>query len=214
MDIQNAPIEKELNVAFASAKRISELTARIALLETQPARSRVLLADSLLTVAQTSFDFQNLSQNFQSLEIVASIRTDRVSVTDGVALRFNNDSGANYDWVWIDGRNETSTSIPVFGSNDAVADAQIEIGFFTGNSAPIDTFGSFRLLIPFYSSVVSNKHTELTGGRKNTAARENIFINSSFGVWRNIAAINRVTLLPVFGTNFVIDSRVSVYGLV
>ena len=142
------------------------------------------------------------------------VRTDRVSVTDGVELIFNNDSGANYDWVWIDGRNETSTSVPVFRSNDASGDTRMGIGFFPGDSAPANTFGSFHILIPFYAVGNVDKTVQLTGGRKEVAAREKFYINSAFGVWRNVAAINRITMSPVTGTNFVTNSHVSVYGLV
>ena len=214
MPIPNAPTEKELDVALASAKRIAELTARVALLEAQPARSRVLLADSLLTASQVSFDFQNLSQNFQSLEIVGYTRTDRVDTIDGIELTFNGDTGANYDWYWTDSRNDTGTSTPVGGSDDGVADTTIDLGFFPAASAPANTFGSFVILIPYYTNINAFKTTRLTGGHLAAQTNQNIFINDGFATWRSIVAINRITLSPIFGTNFVANSHISVYGLV
>lgn len=166
------------------------------------------IEDVNVTVAQATIDFQNIPSSFKHLRIIALMRTDRVAITDGLDLRFNADADANYDWVWGDIRHNA-----VLGTNDGIADTTAELGFFPAASAPANVFGPLEIMIPHYADTVPYKGVNLIGGHLNAQVTLNIFMNLAHAVWRDTSAINRVTLLPVFGTNFVAGCRFTLYGI-
>src|SRR3972149_4739610 len=58
----------------------------------------IQIFDSTLSVATASFDIQNIPSNYKHLWIIWQGRGDNATLQVEVVMRFNNDSGANYDY--------------------------------------------------------------------------------------------------------------------
>jgi len=141
------------------------------------------------------------------LSIYIYVRSDRVAQQDNINIRVNNDSGGNYDTQRLQGLNVTATSIT---ANAATA--------LTGQAATIpaasDTAGQFasiQIWIPSYDNTAGFKLASVINSYADETAAQNgaaVFSSS----WRNTAAITRLAITPVAGTNFVVGSRMAVYG--
>jgi hypothetical protein len=149
----------------------------------------------------------NIPQTWKHLQIVASLRTAIASSTDNVLLRFNNDSGANYDFLGAYHQNATGAAI---FSGFAVAGAGL--GYAPGSTIRAARFGAHIVEIPSYADAVREKHCASKFGFVDASAT-----SSTGGViesaWRNTAAITRVQLLNSSGLAFADGSRVTLYGM-
>jgi hypothetical protein len=122
-------------------------------------------------------------------------RTDRASTGDNAALRFNGDSGSNYNEQVLVGtgaataaaRSDSQTQLP---NSIRVAAAGDAAGVFTGGA----------LLIPEYANVARHKLTIGTNGDADD------YVQVVTGRWASTAAIISVTVLPGTGPNFVANS--------
>ncbi|HVE80975.1 MAG TPA: hypothetical protein VNA68_02435, partial [Candidatus Dormibacteraeota bacterium] len=148
-----------------------------------------------------------IPSNFAHLQIVAYLRGSDSQLNSDVYLRFNNDSGANYDYVLQITRHNAS-----LGTNEGVSASQIVLGPTPAGNSPGNTFGSQKIEIPYYANTSNHKTIQSTNGFKQGTTTANFYTGSAAGWWKSTAAINRVTLLPI-GGNFLAGSRVTVYGL-
>ena len=165
----------------------------------------VKIADTLLAATATSFDFQSIPQNYLHLKMIGYLRTDKAaSVFDTVRLRFNNDSsGVYYNERQIAA---TTSNIADFETGETGGLLQA-----TGAAAPANSFMSITVDIPNYAGTVGNtNYMAVYFNYKDTNAPELI---DAGGTWLNTAAVNRITLIPAVGPNFIIGSRVTLYGL-
>lgn len=192
---------------------LRRLDERVDQLESLEPSGWSTIEDINVTVAQATIDFLNIPSTFKHLVIIGLTRTDRVAITDGLALTFNGDGGANYDWMWWDVRHDVASGLPIAGSNDAAGDTQMEQGFFPAATAPANVFGPLQINIPHYTVAAAFKSTFLGGGHLNAQARDNIFSNLAHGVWRDTSVISGITLAPVFGTNFIAGCRFTLAGI-
>jgi hypothetical protein len=167
------------------------------------------LADSKLGAPAANFDLTSIDQNFGALLLVSYVRGDAVAGTIAVQVRFNNDSGANYDAQSI--HNSAATTAAA-GENLAATSGMIDRGVSPGGSAAASEFGVVVTLIPAYTDTVGQKGAiSIIAGRSGTASG-NLSAMLCATFWRSTAAVNRITILPSSG-NFVTGSRVTLYGL-
>lgn len=174
-------------------------------------RTWVEIADTLLSGSVASIDFQSIPQNFRHLRLIGLLRTDRVATTDGVAIRMNNDSGTNY--IWLYGTIRDSNTLATVDASGGGLDVRLELGPMPGASAPSNHFGSFDLFIPHYTLTSAYKAAQMMGHHVAVDSDQNIYFNIAGGTWQAVSAINRLTLIPTTGPNFVAGSRVTLYGL-
>jgi hypothetical protein len=124
-------------------------------------------------------------------------------------VRFNGDTGANYDAQSI--HNSAATTAAA-GENLAATSGMIDRGVSPGGSAAASEFGVVVTLIPAYTDTVGQKGAiSIIAGRSGTASG-NLSAMLCATFWRSTAAVNRITILPSSG-NFVTGSRVTLYGL-
>jgi hypothetical protein len=142
--------------------------------------------------------FSSISGSYSHLLIVGTCRTDRANANDYLALRFNSDTGSNYDdYKWDTAGN---------GVNNAVN--RLTAAYVTGDSATAGRAGSFQIWIPDYARTTFHKNvtgTSVSANNPNAAAYG--------GLWRNTAAITTIDLLPEVGTNFKTGSVATLYGI-
>lgn len=165
----------------------------------------VLIADTLLAVTATSFDFQSIPQTYKHLRLIAYWRTDKAaSVFDTLRLRFNNDSGGNYYNQRQIANTTTNTADFETGETGGILQAN-------GSSSPANAFTACMVEIPNYAGAVGyTTYLATYGNYKDTNSPE--LIDAS-GTWLNTAAVTRITIVPAVGPNFIVGSRATLYGL-
>lgn len=166
----------------------------------------VQLFNSVLTGAAASFDVSGLSQSYNHLKIVCLGRSDNAVANTVYFLRFNGDSGANYDQVTFTGINATGTTA------SQVAITGIQLGSMPGANATASRAGVIEYLIPAYAGTTFFKTVIAANGWNETTAVGTQSMKSGHGLWRSAAAITQVTILPGVG-NFIAGSQCSIYGV-
>lgn len=171
---------------------------------------RFIIEDINLTGgSQASFDFQNIDNNYKSLQIELSGRLDGSLTQDEVRLRANNDSGSNYDGMYA--RHNHSASL---ATSESLAATSALLGLVSANTAPSNDFSRCTIFIHNYSSSNMNKEFMLDGVIRASAVAGGIYVIKGFGNWRSTSVITRVTILPgPSSTNWMQYSRATLYGI-
>jgi hypothetical protein len=181
--------------------------ARMGVIETGvlDGSSAVQLADSTAGGAVASFDFSSITATFSHLLILTYLRGDTAAAAVDVLIRFNNDSAANYDWLQND-------LIPASNTpSSGAAATSARCGRCPANTATASEFATGRIDIAHYTGTTGHKIALGQSVGRETAG--NLALRTTGAAWfAASAAINRVTILPGAG-NFVLGSRVTIYGL-
>jgi hypothetical protein len=164
------------------------------------------LYDNIASIAIASWDVQGISQAYNHLKLIYTARGDAVATVIAVNIRFNNDSGAVYDYEITYSSNGTAAG------GVAIAATGGQIPGVAAASATANKVGMGEVLIPNYTGTTFEKMGAAVGGRtESTAAAGQTQETDSFN-WRSTAAINRITIFPTSG-NFIAGSRLTIYGL-
>lgn len=168
------------------------------------AGSMQLISDQLLTVGAAAIEFANIPQTFAHLVLVFTGRGDGVWSNPG--LRFNSDTGPNYDYA----RSYTSSGAP--GGTDTYGGGLIALPPVPGAASVAGAFAGFYIWIPGYAGTTGQKVAVAVGAGKQTVAAGGLQWETDGGFWRSTNAINRVTLSSGSG-NFIAGTRCTLYGL-
>ena len=167
----------------------------------------VQLANSTLAVDTASIDFQSISGSWAHLMLVAYLRCSGAGLTiTTTSLRFNNDSGANYDRQRLYGNAAGAIATESFAQTSAY------FGSIPGATADPNVFAAYTLFIPHYANASNNKAFLSSCAVKGSASAGLLLSESIAGFWRSNSAITRITLIP-FSGNLVAGSRATLYGL-
>jgi hypothetical protein len=178
--------------------------------QTLPPVGLVLLASTTLQASATTLDFPGLNQNYSHLMFQGAFRSDVAANTDSVAVQFNGDTGAHYDFQQMVANGPTLSAVAVFGGNNS------PFWVCTGANADANHFSSCTGWLHRYSSAVTD-HT----GHGNSF---HVPISGTPSTWQLLyrgiqhcvspgLPISRVTFLPVTGPHFVAGTTCSVYGV-
>lgn len=176
--------------------------------ENQESGDTALIFDTLLSAPAANVDWQNIPQTYKHLLIIGACRSSSAITGGGINIRFNNDTGNNYDYT----RSFFNNGAGV-GNISGVAQAFGQMGALTGSLAVANDFSGGQCWIADYVNTSFNKNWIGTGfiaTARSVAAMYNQFIG---GQWRNTAAINQITLYDAAGGNFIAGSRFSLYGM-
>jgi len=173
-----------------------------------------LVCDLLLTGAQASFDTDtilgiagSLPAVYRHLLLEVSGRCDTGATdTQAVAIRFNNDSGGNYDDEFVQGGGATASAA------ESLAATQGRIGNFPAATAVASAGSGIRIEVWDYASATFQKSYVALNAFKRQTTTGNVFSAQFAGHWRNTAAITRIQVLSVAG-NFIAGTRFSLYGV-
>lgn len=165
-----------------------------------------ILFDSTLGADAASIDTGGggIAATADHLLVYLLLRTTEAVTEANGFLRFNNDSGANYDRHVLRVDNVTISGI--------ILNAQTEIALtLLGANAQAGAFAAVTLHIPSYRQTTAHKSfTSASVALEDTAADSRI--EQGGGRWRNTAAITRMAVGPSSG-NFLAGSRMTIYGL-
>ena len=164
------------------------------------------IAEVVLAGAAATINFSAIPATYRHLLIEAYVRGDTAAGNTGVGLRFNADSGANYDEQLVQGAQTAATGI------ENIAATSLFLGFMPANTATANTFAPFRIDVPHYANAANNKAAIWNQVMKQGTTTGNFIAISGGGFWRSNVAITQVTLTPVAG-NFVSGSLCVLYGM-
>lgn len=167
----------------------------------------VKLFDSTLGASATTIDTgaNGVAAGHTDLIIYLIGKTDIAAFQNSIGIRFNGDSGANYDYAWL--RNNASVIADVHD----VGGTSASPGSFPGTSVGGSYPGVIVATVPSYTQTTFWKHGSSTGGTLDNAGTHYQTMVTEFG-WRSTAAINQVTLLIQQAGNLIAGSRMVVYG--
>jgi hypothetical protein len=143
-----------------------------------------------------NFDITSIPAGGSYLEIVADLRGTESAVQSDVCVRFNNDSGTNYQgqlWYFI-----PSAQAGQPGSNN-VADDEMRIGMVAGATSVAGNSGAVRIIIPNYAGTTFRKQLRAQTAYSREAGNDPAATLGT-GLWESTAAITRVTVYPGSGS--------------
>jgi hypothetical protein len=166
----------------------------------------VRIADVTLSASAATIDFSSIPSQFAHLMVVAYLRGDTAAAFVGVVMRYNNDTGSNYDTQFLAAGAATVTA------GEAFAGGAAQVGNVPANTASANVFGYVSIEVTHYANSANNKAHIATWAHKQGTASTNMQVGCWAGFYRSNTAISRVTVIPGAG-NFVSGSRVTLYGL-
>jgi len=165
------------------------------------------IADNLLAANANTFDFLSIPQTYAHLKLILTgIGTDPAANVI-IAMRFNNDSAANY------GSQRLYGNVAVAGAVENVAATFAYAGGFPAAGAATALYpGLIEVLIPNYAQGTFRKQWHSMSSWSEGATTGKFMVEARAGAYSQITAISRITLLP--STNlFLAGSRATLYGL-
>lgn len=166
----------------------------------------VCLYDNELAADGAGWDVPNISSAFAHLRLVFYMRSAGASGVDYLALQFNGDTGANYDY-----QRHSSSGAAVTGTGN-LAQTTIFGGYMPGANAAAGMFGISDILIPNYARTLGEKLVVTQNFYKEALTTAAMAMQNLGASWRNTAAINRIRAF-LGSANFKAGSRLTIYGL-
>lgn len=168
--------------------------------------SALSLFDTTLAAPAASVDTSGFDlSGGHVLEVWSITRTDEAVGGPNMRIRFNGDSGNNYDYDWV--RNVAGAVGAVDVHPDSSASAAETSANYTAKYFAIN-----RVTVPGYDQSVSGvfkvgEFTGYVGDSATAAAGAGIRVYTGGLVWRNEARITQITWTPNAGFNFLAGSR-------
>lgn len=167
------------------------------------------LFDQTLAVDALTIDTGagGIAAGYGVLQVFIYGRTDEPGPGTECHVRLNGDAGANYDWQRVSGN---ATSVV---ASSVVSDNGFD-GFVAAAGTVANGFGVIELVIPAYDNTVGFKAARWTDGFADAGGGSGRIAAKS-GIWRNTAAISRLSVQAAFsGTvKFRAGSRMLIYGM-
>lgn len=150
-----------------------------------------------------SIDFSSIPATYRHLRLVFSGRLESgASLVQGVLIRLNNDSAANYWFGYLRG-------VSSVASAGFVADTGVQ--FLASDAAAIaDAPTAVDVLFIDYLSTVFHKKLLLRSSSHYNASA-NSYNEALDGLWRSTAAVNQITLVPP--VDFLEGTVATLYGI-
>lgn len=154
-----------------------------------------------------TLDFTSIPGTYNHLVLLFNGKGDTGGGEVSVFLRFNNDTGSNYDGQWIQGQGSSPLSGAVSANGDGVF-----IGNITDGGGLSGRAGAIRVEIVDYANTNWGKIALSRYGYHNNGGFSNLRTGETYGNWNSTSAINRVTVRPASG-NFQAGTKASLYGM-
>ena len=154
--------------------------------------------------ASVTFDVSTYAAlGYKHLQVRYAARGDRGATLDAMIMRFNADTGNNYNSHGLYGNGSSAESSYESGNTSSM-----DLMYIPAASASANIFGAgvIDILDPFASTKNKTK-------RSFSGSHSENYVQLSSGLWRNTAAVTSITFDQRYGSNFVTASRFSIYGL-
>lgn len=165
-----------------------------------------VLFDSTLSIAAASIDTgaNGIAAGYSILEIFMLTRTDAAAGTSAVNVTFNNDTGANYDRMFVKSLNAAVSGGPTL--------AQTQFGLTAlGNNSGANCLSVHRLTMPGYTQTTFFKELEGISASLDTGNVANCDVWALGLSYRSTTAISRMKVAGS-GSNLMAGNRLLIYG--
>lgn len=152
-----------------------------------------------------SVSFSSIAATWRDLRVVVRGRGDKAATSCTIRLRFNADSGSNYDTEALGVTNTTVSGTPSIGATS------LTIGFLPAASATANFGGRCEATISDYRGTTFQKQIQSVAGSKTSNAAASVYTETRTGWWRSTSAITDIEVTPDTG-NFIAGTVVSLYG--
>jgi hypothetical protein len=164
-----------------------------------PAEAYELISTQVLSSTTSSVTFSSIPQDFKHLQIRFTALASTSNGTRSLRIRYNNDSGANYNSHYI--FNSGSLVNSSYSSSSALVGYQVWPDPSAAGNSIVDILD--------YSSSSKNKTHRYFYGVYGTQIR----VEFGSGLWRNTDAITSFTIEQFTGYSMQAGSRFSLYGI-
>lgn len=166
--------------------------------------SHAFISETILSANTGTVSFVNIPQSFRHLLLFVQSRSSAALEVDTLIMRFNNDSGANYDYSQV----QNGTFAVIRGTTFAGG------GFTEAANSRVNTFAFSSIVVPNYSVAGIEKYSySYSGAFGDLSADADLFFTTFYSHWRNKNVITTLQLSPSTGPNFVTSSRFQLYGV-
>jgi hypothetical protein len=163
-----------------------------------------LIEEHIVTEAtEANITFSSIPATFNHLILFGQIRSNYATLGDNLLVRFNSDSGANYDYVAVI---TGSVDQYVAGGTSAL------IATVPGSSASASIVMTFEAKIPFYAKTNWYKNILSNSGKMPDTTSTHFEFRAVSNQWRSTNAINAIEIRLNSG-QIVQNSIASLYGV-
>jgi hypothetical protein len=166
------------------------------------------LHDEVLAVDTATLTYTPPTSGYRDLIVAIDGRTDEALGYSPISMRFNADTGANYDnFIWEANSGGAANA-------NAYAATAADVAYLSGNTAPAGVRSKLRVEIADYLSTTFNKQATTKGNVKQGTSGALLTTATRESWWRNSAAITSLTFLPTTsGKKFLTGTRFTVWGI-
>ncbi len=150
--------------------------------------------------------FDNIPQTHRHLRLIVAGRCDRDHTEEVIALRFNGDTGTNYDYQ------NMSASATVKAAGELFGLTLVFVGVVPAGQATASYAGSFEVMIPNYTGTTFHKSLDCVVTNNRASTNGGIEITKRAMFWRDTSAITRIDLVQETDGNFLAGSTFTLYG--
>lgn len=155
---------------------------------------------------EASWTSAAIAAGYNDLQVFVEGRCEGAVVSDDVSLRFNSDSGANYDYQAAVFNNAT------FYSRAAAATSAV-FGWLTGASGGANNASRSKVTIYSYDRTFFFKGFTSECGLVQGGAAGDIWSRINSGQWRSTAAITTITIFALGGSDLAEGTTIRIYGV-
>lgn len=161
---------------------------------------------SELLVASVASKEVRIPNKYNALIVFVSGRTNFAAYTDNIRIRFNRDSGTNYDLQYLTSFDTTISAAKGIGAQHAV------LGSFSGASSTSSLSGS---CVAFVSNIRSVLHKNTFSMAFSPETSAGVPMNNFYAAaWKSASPIDILTIFSSSGENILAGSFIGVYGLI
>ncbi len=164
-----------------------------------------VIARTVLGSDTASVDFTSIPGTYENLMITYVARGTGSNTWSRVWLRFNGDSGSNYQYG-----NGGRAGASWVGVDGASGQAQMTVGLLPDASATAGYPAVGTVSVPGYARAVFNKAVSCVDASPASTSNHGALLTG--GLWAATASVTRVTLYPSSG-NFLTGSVFTLYGV-
>ncbi len=162
-----------------------------------------------LAGSAANFDLTSIPATYQRLFAVFQLRSDNNATNDNVSVSLNNDTtDANYDRLLAQAASASWTVTQTL----AVAGSRRVAGV-PAATALANSFATLELIIDNYASTTAVKVMMIRAVSWQARTTGGLVVTDQMIGWSNTAAVSRITVAPVTGSNWVSGCKASLYGL-
>lgn len=166
------------------------------------------IAETILGAAAASITFSSIPATFRHLRLEVVARGDAALTEVQLRLRFNGDTGANYDWIA-----SAFLEADAQSTSEAVADTFIGLGSnIPAANAPASHAGVVSIFIGDYARTQWHKSAHGMSFHMLAASATNLRNVIGGGRWRSTAAITSL-VIPISSGNYTAGSIFTLWGL-